>query len=67
MFVRKSNVIMPIDPMQMQGAAMDDGPNTPLRMSDDDPTLTYEEVVLCCMCRYSSDFDAIDLDYDFEC
>ena len=56
---------MLIDPMQIQGAAVDDGPNIPVRMSDDDPTLTYEEVVLYCMCRYSSGFDTIDPDENF--
>ena len=56
---------MLIDPMQMQGAAVDDGPNIPVRMSEDDPTLTYEEVVLYCMCRYSSGFDTIDPDENF--
>ncbi len=56
---------MLIDPMQIQGAAVSDGPNIPVRMSDDDPTLTYEEVVLYCMCRYSSGFDTIDPDENF--
>ena len=56
---------MLIDPMQIQGAAVDGGPNIPVRMSDDDPTLTYEEVVLYCMCRYSSGFDTIDPDENF--
>ncbi len=56
---------MLIDPMQIQGAAVADGPNIPLRMSYDDPTLTYEEVVLYCMCRYSSGLDTIDPDESF--
>ena len=58
---------MLIDPMMIQDAAVDGAPNIPVRMSEDDPTLTYEEVVLYCMCRYSSGFDTIDPDYDFEC
>ena len=58
---------MLIDPMQMQGAAVSDGPNIPVRMSDDDPTLTYEEVVLYCMCRYDSGPGLIDPDENFAC
>ena len=58
---------MLIDPMEMQGAAIQDGKNTPLRMSLDDPTLTYEEVVLYCMCRYRTGEKFIDPDHNFSC
>ncbi len=56
---------MLIDPMEIQGAALEGGKNIPLRMSYDDPTLTYEEVVLYCMCRYHSGPDMIDPDHCF--
>lgn len=58
---------MLIDPMQIQDAAVLDAKNIPLRMSCDDPTLTYEEVVLYCMCRYRSGTGPIDPDYTFSC
>ena len=58
---------MLIDPMEIQGAALHGNKNIPLRMSYDDPTLTYEEVVLYCMCRYSSGLETIDPDWSFHC
>ena len=36
-------------------------------MSYDDPTLTYEKVVLYCVCRYSSGLDTIDPGWSFRC
>ncbi len=56
---------MLIDPMQIQDAAVLDAKNIPLRMSYDDPTLTYEEVVLYSMCRYNSGPYLIDPDEYF--
>ena len=56
---------MLIDPMQIQGAALEGNKNIPVRMSLDDPTLTYEEVVLYCMCRYNSALGMIDPDENF--
>ena len=56
---------MLIDPMMIQDAAVDGAPNIPVRMSEDDPTLTYEEVVLYCMCRYDSGPHMIDPDENF--
>ena len=58
---------MLIDPMMIQDAAVLDGRNIPLRMSYDDPTLTYEEVVLYSMCRYDSGPNMIDPDENFAC
>ncbi len=58
---------MLIDPMIIQDAAILGGKNIPLMMSYDDPTLTYEEVVLYSMCRYDSGPDPIDPDEDFVC
>ena len=56
---------MLIDPMIIQDAAVLDAKNIPLRMSYDDPTLTYEEVVLYCMCRYNSGLGMIDPDENY--
>ena len=58
---------MLIDVMEIQEAAIKDSKNIPLRMSYDDPTLTYEEVVLYCMCRYRTGEEFIDPDYNFSC
>ncbi len=54
---------MLIDPMILQDVALfGSHGSVPGRMSDDDPTLTYEEVILYLMCRYSSAADFIDPD-----
>lgn len=57
---------MKINPMKMQGAAIRDPKGSLLkRMNDDDPSLTYEEVILYLMCRYSAASDFIDPDHEF--
>ena len=57
---------MLIDPKILQGVALKGSHGSvPGRMSDDDPTLTYEEVILYLMCRYGSAADFIDPDYEF--
>ena len=58
---------MLIDPAELQDVAVDGSCNIPMRMSLDDPTLTYEEVMLYLMCRYSNGIDFIDPDHDFAC
>ncbi len=57
---------MLIDPKILQDVALfGSRGSVPGRMSDDDPTLTYEEVILYLMCRYGSAADFIDPDYEF--
>lgn len=56
---------MLIDPMILQDVAVEGPRSIPVRMSLDDPTLTYEEVVLYLMCRYGHAAEAIDPDEDF--
>lgn len=59
---------MKIDPMKIQGAAIRDPRGCLMdRMNNDDPTLTYEEVILYWMCRASSAADFINPDHDFAC
>ena len=57
---------MLIDTMELQGAAIHDKYGSiPIRMSSDDPTLTYEQVILYMMCRCSGCLSVIDPDEDF--
>ena len=56
---------MLIDPAELQSVAVDDSNNILTRMNLDDPTLTYEEVTLYWMCRYSNGIDFIDADEDY--
>ena len=56
---------MLIDPAELQSVAVQKGNCIPMRMSLDDPTLTYEEVMLYLMCRYSNGYNFIDPDRNF--
>ena len=57
---------MLIDTMELQGAAIHDKYGSiPIRMSSDDPTLTYKQVMLYLMCRYAWHLGTIDPDKDF--
>ena len=57
---------MLIDVMELQEAALRGRYGSiPIRMSCDDPTLTYEQVILYTMCRCSGCLSVIDPDEDF--
>ncbi len=57
---------MLIDPMSIQTVAVRGYDCIPERISNDDPTLVYEQVVLYEVCRHRSGDEWVDMDLELE-